>query len=186
MLTLERGFSATRVDEVCAAAGVTKGSFYHHFESKDALAHALIDHYFDGIVAALAGGTWASIEQPSARALAFVDHVIDGVRGGLLRQGCLLCSFALDLSETHPELRVEVDRRFDRLTEFLYPTLDEALAAETRPDVSAAGLARQFVAVLQGGIVLAKAHNDQSRLTEAVSCYRQMLAVLLSDQLQDK
>lgn len=183
-LTLERGFSATRIDEVCAAAGVTKGSFYHHFESKDALAKALIDHYFDGVAAALSGGRWADVNPASTRALAFVDHAIAGVKGGLLKHGCLLGSFALDLSQTHPDLRAEVDDRFGRLAEVLRPSLNEALSGKTGiagSAMTATSLARQFVAVLQGGIVLAKAHDDPKRLSEALRCYRRMLEVVLAE-----
>jgi len=39
-LVRANGYAATRVDEICAAAGVTKGSFFHHFESKEELAIA--------------------------------------------------------------------------------------------------------------------------------------------------
>lgn len=37
-----KGYNATRVEDVCAAAGLTKGSFFHHFKSKDELALAAI------------------------------------------------------------------------------------------------------------------------------------------------
>jgi AcrR family transcriptional regulator len=45
-LIRKKGYSSTSVDELCAQAGVTKGAFFHHFKSKDALAIAAasIDH----------------------------------------------------------------------------------------------------------------------------------------------
>ena len=44
-LVRHRGFAATSVDDLCAAAGVTKGAFFHHFPSKEALGVALIDDW---------------------------------------------------------------------------------------------------------------------------------------------
>ena len=38
-----RGYSATRVEDICAAAGLTKGSFFHHFKSKDEIALAVVE-----------------------------------------------------------------------------------------------------------------------------------------------
>ena len=42
-----KGFSAVGLNEVLAAAGVPKGSFYHYFGSKDAFGEALLEAYFD-------------------------------------------------------------------------------------------------------------------------------------------
>ena len=39
-LMLRQGFAATSVDRICGEAGLTKGSFFHHFESKEAVGKA--------------------------------------------------------------------------------------------------------------------------------------------------
>ena len=44
-----RGFNASRVDDICAEAGISKGAFYHHFESKQALFLALLDSWLHAI-----------------------------------------------------------------------------------------------------------------------------------------
>jgi AcrR family transcriptional regulator len=44
-----RGFNASRVDDICAEAGISKGAFYHHFESKQALFLALLDSWLQTI-----------------------------------------------------------------------------------------------------------------------------------------
>ncbi|WP_084215387.1 helix-turn-helix domain-containing protein [Sphingomonas sp. Ant20] len=44
-LIRRNGFAATSVDQLCAAAGVTKGAFFHHFVSKEALGVAAAGHW---------------------------------------------------------------------------------------------------------------------------------------------
>ena len=46
-LVLKRGFNATTVDDICAEAGVTKGSFFHHFENKDDIGLAAVRAWGD-------------------------------------------------------------------------------------------------------------------------------------------
>lgn len=179
-LILSKGFPATRVDEVCEAAEVTKGSFYHHFKSKDDLAAALVEHYFTALTATLCEGSWQAKKDPVERLSGFLDHTTKVMRGPLLRGGCLLGSFALDLSETHPEIRAAIEERFNQLVQVLEPTLRAALKQQgVSAGVSAGTLARQFVSVLQGSIVLAKAYDDHGKLTEGMKCYRAMLDAVL-------
>jgi TetR/AcrR family transcriptional repressor of nem operon len=50
-----KGYAATTIDDICHKAGVTKGSFFHHFKSKDELALAAASHWgmmTDGFFAA--------------------------------------------------------------------------------------------------------------------------------------
>jgi len=44
-----RGFNTASVDDICAEAGISKGAFYHHFESKQALFLALLDGWLQNI-----------------------------------------------------------------------------------------------------------------------------------------
>ena len=179
-LILSKGFPATRVDEICEAAKVTKGSFYHHFKSKDELASALIDHYFDTLTAGLSEGDWPEKPDPVKRLQGFLDNAMRVVRGPLLRRGCLLGSFALDLSETHPDIRLEIEARLQQLAGVLEPLLREALREQgVKGPANAPALARQFVSVLQGSIVLGKAYADHGKVAEGVRCYRAMLEALL-------
>ena len=177
---LSKGFAATRIDEVCSIARVTKGSFYHHFESKDALAEALIDHYFQEVARAFSSGAWKLEKDPKVRLIGFLTNAVKVAGGPLLQRGCLLGSFALDLSQTHPNIQSEVDTRFGALSQLLKPLIQDATDKKITPKPpSAMLLAQQFVAVLQGAVILAKSSGDQSKAAMSVRCYKKMLEATL-------
>src|SRR6187431_1024526 len=61
-LVLQRGFTAAGVDQICAAAGVTKGAFFHHFKSKDEIGQAALADW-----AAFGMGIYAEAKAEPAR-----------------------------------------------------------------------------------------------------------------------
>ena len=73
-LVIENGFAATSVDQVLAAAGTSKGAFFHHFDSKLDLARALTERYVAGDIGQLRAALDATAEvtDPAERVLAFV------------------------------------------------------------------------------------------------------------------
>lgn len=73
-LVIENGFAATSVDQVLKAAGTSKGAFFHHFDSKLALARALTERYVAGDIAQLhaALDATAAVADPAERLIAFV------------------------------------------------------------------------------------------------------------------
>ena len=101
----ERGYSSVGVAQICEAAGVNKGSFYHFFPSKRELLLEVIDSTWDetGML-----GAWeeAPPEHPIAelrRSLQelFAQHYADREASGHVR-GSLLASVALDLGADEP------------------------------------------------------------------------------------
>lgn len=66
----ERGHAATTVDDLCRAAGVTKGAFFHHLASKDALALAAVQHWNEVTGALFRSAGYHHHADPLARILA--------------------------------------------------------------------------------------------------------------------
>lgn len=79
-LVIDGGYAGTSLDQVIAAAGTSKGAFFHHFSSKADLAGALVERYaaadVDHLRRALAAT--AEISHPVARLDAFLGYFEDG------------------------------------------------------------------------------------------------------------
>jgi TetR/AcrR family transcriptional repressor of nem operon len=177
-LALAKGFPATTVDEICARAGVTKGSFYHHFGAKDDLGLAALQAYFDDLVAAFTGGDWAQAEDPVVRLHQFVAHAADVCVGPVMVNGCLLGSFTLDLAESSPDVRKHLSTMFGALRDMVAGLITDA-AAHRRRTVDATGLADHFLAVAEGSILLAKAHADPALPRHSVEHFGAYVDLLL-------
>lgn len=179
-LMLTKGYPATSVDEIIAAAGVSKGSFYHFFKSKEELGAALAEEYFEEGVAVIGNGPYLQIKDPLERAFGFVDH-LESASTALWNHGCMLGSFAIDLSGTHPAIACCLDRLMDELEARMTPLL-EPVARECRKDDAPTGrdLAEHFMAVVEGGIVMAKAHGDPGRIRQAIHEFRRYLKALVT------
>lgn len=165
-LMLSRGYASTSVDEICEAAGVSKGSFYHFFRTKEDLGLAVLDAFQERNGGILAKGVKESGD-PVDRSLALVDHLLDSA-GTLWGNGCLLGSFALDLAETNPTIRKAVSEKFRQVAAVLGEGL-EPLGTEGE---DGAELAERFIVVVEGALVLARAHDDWSYVERALERFR--------------
>ena len=68
-----RGYSTTSVDQLCAAARVTKGAFFNHFASEEALAAAAADHRSETTGPLFAGASYHNLADPLDRELGYID-----------------------------------------------------------------------------------------------------------------
>src|SRR5438874_8907696 len=92
-LMLEKGYTATSVDEVCEAAGLTKGSFFHYFEGKEHLGRAVAERFFADRKQHFLAAPFRQKEDPLDRVFGFVDFLIELSRGPTPSKGCLLGTF---------------------------------------------------------------------------------------------
>ncbi|MGW3288198.1 TetR/AcrR family transcriptional regulator [Streptomyces sp. NPDC001002] len=163
-----RGYSALGVAEICKAAGVPKGSFYYFFESKEALALAVVDEHWAGQhrdwTRILGGG-----DEPLRRLRQLFEETEAGQRavqqGCGTVSGCLFGNLTLELSNQTEPVRARLQEIFDAQVDMV-----EAVVAEARErgDVAVTDphqAARAVVAQLEGQVMFAKLYNSTERLS---------------------
>src|SRR4051794_8483338 len=105
-----KGYGATSVDDLCAAAGLGKGSFFHHFESKEALAVAAARHFAARADMLFASAPYRSREDPLQRLLGYIDFRRDLLQGELAEVTCLFGTLVQETYDTHPAIRSVCER----------------------------------------------------------------------------
>jgi TetR/AcrR family transcriptional repressor of nem operon len=175
-----KGYEAMRVDDVCAEAGLTKGSFFHHFKSKEELALAAADHF-----ASRADGVFARApfrQEPGAldRLLGYIDFRKAAMSGDLAGFTCLLGMIAQEAYQTNPELSSVCGAHIDAHASTLMPDIEAARAASV-PNApwSPQSLALFTQAVVQGAFVLGKSQHDPAVAAACMDHLRNYLLLLL-------
>jgi TetR/AcrR family transcriptional regulator, transcriptional repressor for nem operon len=174
----EKGFSATSVDDLCRAAGVTKGAFFHHFPSKEALGVAAAAHF--GARAAALMDMLAQHPQagPADRVLAYI-----ALRRAIIGEDfadftCFLGTTVQEAYATSPAIREACGAEISGHALAIAADLRSALDAAGRTGIDAEDLALHVQAVIQGGFVVAKALRDPDRARRSLDHLARYLRML--------
>lgn len=177
-LVRHKGFAATSVDELCAAAGVTKGAFFHHFPSKEALGVALVDDWTQMTGAMFASHPYNFKDDPLDRVFAYIDLRRELLGQPLPEFSCVAGTTVQEAYESSPPIRAAAERSIRSGFEHVRPHLEQALKAHPVPGVTAESLAQQFQIAVQGGIIVAKALNSSAPAREAFDHLERYLRLL--------
>jgi TetR/AcrR family transcriptional regulator, transcriptional repressor for nem operon len=166
-LLSQRSFSSIGVAEICAAAGVQKGSFYYYFESKQALALAVIEEHW-----IWQRTEWAKILDGSAPLLERLrdlfrltaDIQVASLAGTGSVTGCLFGNLALEMSGQDDPIRERLQGIFDEQIDMVEHSLAAAMEDGQVPRGDAKEAAKSIVAQLEGLVLFAKLFNDPTQL----------------------
>ena len=174
-----QGYSGTTVDDICSAAGLTKGAFFHHFDSKEELAVAAAAHFSQMAERLFGAAPYRELADPLDRLLGYVDFRMAILAGPVPEFTCLLGTMVQEAYDTHPAIRHACD------------TYIGSHAAEVAKDIAAAkalyapavewsaeSLALFTQAVLQGAFVLAKSKGGPEVARDCLAHLRRYLLQL--------
>jgi TetR/AcrR family transcriptional repressor of nem operon len=175
-----KGYTATRVEDICEAAGLTKGSFFHHFASKEELALAAAKYWGEVTRGLFDSAPYQSLTDPVDRLLGYVDFRKAILRGELPEFTCLVGTMVQEVYETHPAIREACEKSISDHAATLEPMIAEAMC-KYRVDESqwsARSLALYTQAVIQGAFVLAKAKGGPEVAADSLDHLRRYLTML--------
>jgi TetR/AcrR family transcriptional repressor of nem operon len=171
-----KGYTATRIEDVCAEAGLTKGSFFHHFKSKEDLALSAAAHWDASTTAYFAGAPYHSAADPLARLLAYVDFRIANLTGELPDFTCFAGTVIQEVYDTHPQISAACEANITRHAKTLETDIIAAMRKYHAPrDVTAESLALHMQSVVQGALVMAKAKGGAAVAAQSLEHLRRYL-----------
>jgi TetR/AcrR family transcriptional repressor of nem operon len=178
-LMLRSGYAGVGLSELLQAAGVPKGSFYNHFDSKEAFGVELVRRYYaehDQLLAALLAETDRS---PLERLRSYFDLLLQrAVDAGPQARGCLMGMLALEMAASSEPLRETVSDSFRRWQARLAELLRQAQhAGELTPEQDPQPLAAILLESWEGALMRARATRDLESLRTSLELAFSLLPV---------
>ncbi|WP_374212558.1 TetR/AcrR family transcriptional regulator [Rhodococcus tibetensis] len=159
------GFSGTTVDALLHSTGVPKGSFYHHFGSKEAFGRAVLERYCHFQMDLLA--SWAARPELGTvdKLTGYFDAIADGFIDSGFQRACLVGKFSTEVAATSEAFRHHLDEDLRIWHSSLCEILSEGQAAgEVRIDRAPHELADALLALIQGAFVVALSTRNAESL----------------------
>ncbi len=155
-LMLNEGYHGVSVDSIIERSGVSKGTFFYHFKSKEVLAETLLKRFFQyrsDKITELMQEKFQAFDSPLDAVLSFIDSLATLYRATSSDSGCLMAAFSYQLLDEMPHLRDICQSNIEGWQTFFAPYFIKALNC---PEQTAIELARMMFCQLEGGFVVEK------------------------------
>jgi TetR/AcrR family transcriptional regulator, transcriptional repressor for nem operon len=153
------GFQSAGIDRILAATNVTKGALYHHFESKEALGHAIVEE----VIAKLVQDNWLRPMLGDGQPIDILIGIVERLPGRPqdIRNSCPLLNLAQEMSPLDEQFRKRLEMLFLDWQKGVATLLRKGQSQGTvRPDVNPDEAASFLVALVEGHASLAKVAQD--------------------------
>jgi TetR/AcrR family transcriptional repressor of nem operon len=174
----ERGFAGTSMADLLAHAGVNSGSFYHFFESKEALLRAVLEMYLHALRPVIVDPAFSRTSDPAERIFAILAGYRERILQTDSKYGCPLGRLALEIDpENRPahKLIAENFQGWIGAVRECVLQMKDRLPANTDPDA----LSTYVLAVMEGGVMLSRSYGSVEPFDRAVKQLREHFRLLL-------
>ncbi|MDI7251546.1 MAG: TetR family transcriptional regulator C-terminal domain-containing protein, partial [Actinomycetota bacterium] len=176
LLMYANGYARTSIEDVIRAAGITKGSFYFHFRSKEDLGYAVIQSAADYIL----GRLREALEKPGLSSWERLEAMLREIQGIVeaadCTRGCILGNLALETSHDHPGFREAIAAAFREWWDLIASHLENMKEeGQLPPNFDCQAYAQFAVSALEGGIMMSKVTRDPGPMRTAANLMLELL-----------
>ena len=176
----EQGYVGTGISTILREAGVNPGSLYHFFGTKEDLLRAVLEHYEELLQPVVLGPVEAAEPDPLERIFKLLEWYRDGMVETGCRLGCPLGNLALELSDTHPDVRPKIEVNLSKWRQGVRHWLDEA--GDALPDDCDREALSYFVlTVMEGGLLQSRSAGELAPFDASVQVLREHVERLKRD-----
>jgi TetR/AcrR family transcriptional repressor of nem operon len=182
-LVIGQGYAATTVDQIIRSAGITKGTFFHHFPSKDAMADAMFEAFTrrdEAAFAATFGRAEALTKDPLQQVLVAVNLMEEMFRAlGTEEPGCLVAAYAYQDDLMTPAAKAGSRRMLEMWRDRVVELLEQArLQHRPRIDVDLVAVGNMLTVLIEGGFIAARIYGDNEVVFSQLKLFRQHIELL--------
>jgi TetR/AcrR family transcriptional repressor of nem operon len=164
-----KGFAGTSLSDITEATGLTKGSIYGNFANKDEIALEVFD-YNVSLVNKGMNAIMAEAASAPEKLLKMADFYRSRIKNTLTLGGCPILNTAIDADDTHPLLKQKALKSIQTWKKKVESIVNVGIEnREIRATVNAAEFATEFVALIEGGIMLSKITGNVSMLYTCIN-----------------
>ena len=175
----ERGFAGTSMAELLAHAEVNSGSFYHFFDSKEALLRAVLEQYIALLRPMVVDPAFASTPEPLARIFAILAGYRERILATGSQYGCPLGRLALEIDPENAPAHMLIARNFQGWIEAILECI-VALKNDMPSGTDTDALATFVLVTMEGGVMLSRSYRSVEPFDRAVGQLREHFRLLLS------
>ncbi|MBX2834185.1 MAG: TetR/AcrR family transcriptional regulator [Micavibrio sp.] len=175
-----RGHKTTSIDDIVAAAGQSKGAFFHHFKSKKEITLLALEKYVAEELVAPIEKHFASHSRTKEALLSWMYEIYETAGTRSFKGGCLLGTLAAEMADTEDDIQAACARHFLEWENLLVSLFKDSNKNDTLL-MEPRQFARVVISAYQGMMLSVKTHKDKNRAAREFQAQAELFERLIKD-----
>jgi TetR/AcrR family transcriptional regulator, transcriptional repressor for nem operon len=171
-----KGYAGTSLSDITDATGLTKGSIYGNFESKEDVALAVFDHNLNKLTKII----WQQVQQADSyydKLMVYARAYKSFIQNETIPGGCPILNTAVEADDTNPLLKERAAKALYKWKNGIENLVRAGIqAGEFKQDTNQSAIALSVIALIEGGVMICKATNDLNNFDVVLGTVEKMIA----------